>query len=126
MLLVFYVCICTHNTIIPRYAYMYMHCIFILLHMDCVYMHTYTYMYTLVLYMYKTNHAYIYSLYIYDSMYYIQSNVLNLLIYATHIHMYVYKMHTIHQLYHAYKYIGLCRWHSPDKNMSANTEVKRH
>ena len=39
--------------------------------------------------------------------------------------MCVYKMHTIHQLYHAYKYIGLCRWHSPDKNMSANTEVKR-
>ena len=46
-------------------------------------------MYTLVLYMYKTNHAYIYlSLYIYDSMYYIQSNVLNLLIYAT-IYIYV-------------------------------------
>ena len=57
-------------------------------------------------------------------MYYIQSNVLNLLIYAT-IYICVYKMHTIHQLYHAYKYIGLCRWHSPDKNMSANAEGKR-
>ena len=120
-----YVCICTHNTIYTQICiHVYALYIYSTAYGLCI-IYTYIYMYTLVLYMYKTNHAYIYlSLSIYDYVLYPIKCVKSPYI-CYNIHICVYKIHTIHQLYCIYKYIGLCRWHSPDKNMSAKAEVTR-